>query len=75
MCVIVAYFVMIQVRPFDISRLEEDCFGGYRWVEPTATVAGHFIPKTNNAYMLFYDRVDPNMKATTAVQVSWFILF
>jgi hypothetical protein len=44
-------------------------------VDATANVAGHFLPKTNNAYMLVYDRVEVNVKAQSAAQVSLFLLF
>jgi ubiquitin C-terminal hydrolase len=52
------------VSPFDFSRLADDCFGGTVVVEQfdrkSKKVVKKTVPRSNNAYMLFYEKKSPN---------------
>ncbi|KAL6068267.1 USP domain-containing protein, variant 2 [Balamuthia mandrillaris] len=51
------------VRPFDINRLEEECFGGYEVIpqydEFTKVRVQRQVENSRSAYMLFYERIVP----------------
>jgi hypothetical protein len=47
------------VRPWDISNLEADCYGGKASEDSTSShkqFRGHDLDRAHSAYMLFYER-------------------
>ncbi|CAB3381441.1 Hypothetical predicted protein [Cloeon dipterum] len=53
-----------EVKPFDSNQLATECFGGEMTSKTYDSVTDKFLDfsfeKTNSAYMLFYERVDPS---------------
>ncbi|GAM23819.1 hypothetical protein SAMD00019534_069940 [Acytostelium subglobosum LB1] len=52
------------VQPYDERRIEQDCFGGFEDVREFDKATQKYImvrrPKTGNAYMLFYKKINNN---------------
>ncbi|XP_040568738.2 ubiquitin carboxyl-terminal hydrolase 34 [Lepeophtheirus salmonis] len=59
-----------EVKPFDQNQIASECFGGEMNSRTYDQVTDKFmdlsIEKTNSAYMLFYERVEPSSSASQA---------
>ncbi|KAL9953976.1 hypothetical protein ACROYT_G041461 [Oculina patagonica] len=55
-----------EVKPFDPAQIASECFGGEMTTKTYDAVTEKFMDfsfeKTHSAYMLFYERCDPNEK-------------
>lgn len=55
-----------EVKPFDPAQIASECFGGEMTTKTYDAVTEKFMDfsfeKTHSAYMLFYERCDPNQK-------------
>jgi len=72
-----------RVSPFDLSRLEKDCFGGVDTFKVRDKETGKLVEqqraRINNAYMLVYQRADvadkphwevPSLAATDSISIN-----
>ncbi|QQP55435.1 Ubiquitin carboxylterminal hydrolase 34like [Caligus rogercresseyi] len=65
-----------EVKPFDQNQIASECFGGEMNSRTYDQVTDKFmdlsIEKTNSAYMLFYERVEPAAQAgpSTSVEIN-----
>ncbi|XP_027055599.1 ubiquitin carboxyl-terminal hydrolase 34-like [Pocillopora damicornis] len=59
-----------EVKPFDPAQIAAECFGGEMTTKTYDAVTEKFMDfsfeKTHSAYMLFYERCDPNEKELLA---------
>ena len=63
-----------EVKPFDPNQIAAECFGGEMNSRTYDQVTDKFmdlsIEKTNSAYMLFYERIEPQNQARAHSQTS-----
>lgn len=58
-----------EVTPFNPDTIPDKCYGGTYWWnywdQNTRQNVGQWMPKTHNAYLLVYDRIDKKATAAT----------